>query len=156
MVNGPVPGLHPWKQLLPTQNEFKYLGSLSLWPANAQVVRLRHGRRERQTCQRLVCSAASAAGAAGDGMAAPPEGRSLLARADAFLSAFWKFLRPHTIRGTILGSFAVTARVLIESPVVRWPELCQGVRVSGRALDEGILALCSSHIDSMHWYPQLW
>lgn len=52
-------------------------------------------------------------------MAAPPEDQSLLARADAFLSAFWKFLRPHTIRGTILGSFAVTARVLIESPVVR-------------------------------------
>ena len=32
----------------------------------------------------------------------------------SFQQAFWKFLRPHTIRGTILGSFAVTARVLIE------------------------------------------
>ncbi len=42
----------------------------------------------------------------------------LLARVDAFLSAFWKFLRPHTIRGTILGSFAVTTRALIECPVV--------------------------------------
>ena len=37
----------------------------------------------------------------------------------AFQKAFWKFLRPHTIRGTILGSCAVTARALIESPVVR-------------------------------------
>jgi len=36
----------------------------------------------------------------------------------AFQKAFWKFLRPHTIRGTILGSTAVTARALIESPVV--------------------------------------
>ena len=76
-------------------------------------------------------------------MAAPPEGQSLLARADAFLSAFWKFLRPHTIRGTILGSFAVTARVLIESPVVRWPALGQELRLSGHALGEAFLALLS-------------
>ena len=33
-----------------------------------------------------------------------------------FLGAFWKFLRPHTIRGTILGSSAVTVRALIEAP----------------------------------------
>ena len=32
----------------------------------------------------------------------------------AFLNAFWKFLRPHTIRGTVLGSLAVTARSLLE------------------------------------------
>ena len=76
-------------------------------------------------------------------MAAPPGGQSLLARADAFLSAFWKFLRPHTIRGTILGSFAVTARVLIESPVVRWPALRQGFGVSGLARNEAEMALCS-------------
>ena len=76
-------------------------------------------------------------------MAAPPGGQSLLARTDAFLSAFWKFLRPHTIRGTILGSFAVTARVLIESPVVRWPALCQGLRMSGLALNGAKWALCS-------------
>ena len=31
-------------------------------------------------------------------------------------SSFWKFLRPHTIRGTILASFSVTIRSLIESP----------------------------------------
>lgn len=29
--------------------------------------------------------------------------------------AFWKFLRPHTIRGTILGSSAMVTRVVIES-----------------------------------------
>lgn len=32
----------------------------------------------------------------------------------AFLQAFWKFLRPHTIRGTVLGSLAITARSLLE------------------------------------------
>mmetsp|Transcript_8600 Transcript_8600/g.15426 ORF Transcript_8600/g.15426 Transcript_8600/m.15426 type:complete len:419 (+) Transcript_8600:80-1336(+) len=31
-----------------------------------------------------------------------------------FLKAFWKFLRPHTIRGTILGSSAMVVRVLLE------------------------------------------
>lgn len=42
----------------------------------------------------------------------------MLQRVTAFQSAFWKFLRPHTIRGTILGSISVTARALIECPIV--------------------------------------
>lgn len=38
-----------------------------------------------------------------------------------FLSAFWKFVRPHTIRGTLLGSTAVTARALLEnSAAIDW------------------------------------
>eukprot|EP01023_Acetabularia_acetabulum_P042332 TRINITY_DN4173_c0_g1_i5.p2 TRINITY_DN4173_c0_g1~~TRINITY_DN4173_c0_g1_i5.p2 ORF type:complete len:189 (-),score=24.31 TRINITY_DN4173_c0_g1_i5:25-510(-) len=38
-----------------------------------------------------------------------------------FFSAFWKFLRPHTIRGTMLGSCALTARVLLENPgLIDW------------------------------------
>ena len=41
-----------------------------------------------------------------------------LQKATAFQQAFWKFLRPHTIRGTILGSATVTARALIECPIV--------------------------------------
>lgn len=32
------------------------------------------------------------------------------------VGAFWKFLRPHTIRGTIVGSVSVTSRALLESP----------------------------------------
>lgn len=47
------------------------------------------------------------------------QGASIGSRIVDFQRAFWKFLRPHTIRGTILGSIAVTARALIESPVVR-------------------------------------
>ncbi|CAE6916253.1 HST [Symbiodinium natans] len=31
------------------------------------------------------------------------------------LKAFWKFLRPHTIRGTILGSSAMVSRAVIEN-----------------------------------------
>ncbi|GMH42026.1 hypothetical protein BSKO_09945 [Bryopsis sp. KO-2023] len=36
----------------------------------------------------------------------------------SFLQAFWKFLRPHTIRGTLLGSMAVTSRALLEHPAL--------------------------------------
>ena len=36
--------------------------------------------------------------------------------ARGFLGAFWKFLRPHTIRGTVLGSTSLTLRVLMENP----------------------------------------
>lgn len=37
-------------------------------------------------------------------------------RLSGFTSAFWKFLRPHTIRGTVLGTTAVVAKALIENP----------------------------------------
>ena len=72
--------------------------------------------------QRRACTVASAASATADGGAGAgqPAGVviSPIQRLVAFQQAFWKFLRPHTIRGTILGSMAVTARALIESPVV--------------------------------------
>ena len=66
-----------------------------------------------------MASAASATADGGAG-AGQPAGVALgpIERVVAFQQAFWKFLRPHTIRGTILGSIAVTARALIESPVV--------------------------------------
>nr|AKM76560.1 AT3G11945-like protein [Erodium foetidum] len=38
-----------------------------------------------------------------------------------FRDACWRFLRPHTIRGTALGSFALVARALIENThLIRW------------------------------------
>ncbi|CAG9463732.1 unnamed protein product [Pedinophyceae sp. YPF-701] len=37
------------------------------------------------------------------------------------LNAFWKFLRPHTIRGTLLGTGALVARALMETPnLIDW------------------------------------
>lgn len=42
-------------------------------------------------------------------------------RAGAFRRALWKFLRPHTIRGSILGASSVTARALLENQHVRAP-----------------------------------
>ncbi|XP_052175350.1 homogentisate solanesyltransferase, chloroplastic [Diospyros lotus] len=38
-----------------------------------------------------------------------------------FKNAFWRFLRPHTIRGTTLGSISLVARALIENTnLIRW------------------------------------
>ncbi|XP_056158939.1 homogentisate solanesyltransferase, chloroplastic isoform X2 [Syzygium oleosum] len=38
-----------------------------------------------------------------------------------FKDACWRFLRPHTIRGTALGSFSLVARALIEnSHLIKW------------------------------------
>lgn len=48
-----------------------------------------------------------------------------------FKDAFWRFLRPHTIRGTALGSVALVARALIEnSDLIKWsllPKAFSGV-----------------------------
>lgn len=66
-----------------------------------------------------AAAAADAGAASPDGEAAPGGEAALGQRLLAFQQAFWKFLRPHTIRGTIMGSCAVTARALLESPVVR-------------------------------------
>ncbi|KAK4413093.1 putative homogentisate phytyltransferase 2, chloroplastic [Sesamum alatum] len=45
----------------------------------------------------------------------------LLNKVSQFRDAFWRFLRPHTIRGTTLGSISLVARALIENPnLIRW------------------------------------
>ena len=49
------------------------------------------------------------------------QGLSVGEKAGTFRRAFWKFLRPHTIRGSILGASSVTARALLENQHVRAP-----------------------------------
>ncbi|KAH7554228.1 hypothetical protein ACOSP7_028686 [Xanthoceras sorbifolium] len=45
----------------------------------------------------------------------------ILNKVSAFRDACWRFLRPHTIRGTTLGSVALVARALIEnSNLIKW------------------------------------
>jgi homogentisate solanesyltransferase len=57
-----------------------------------------------------VCSQAGAAGPA-------PLSKTLSDLKDSC----WRFLRPHTIRGTALGSIALVARALIENPqLINW------------------------------------
>lgn len=96
-------------------------------------------------------ASATADGAAGSGQ---PAGAVLspIQRLVAFQQAFWKFLRPHTIRGTILGSMAVTARALIESPVVR-PHI-QTAGVTHYEEPEGLLIgsqASAQHCIGMQW-----
>nr|GMD41683.1 homogentisate solanesyltransferase, chloroplastic [Ipomoea batatas] len=52
----------------------------------------------------------------GDAGSAP-----ILNKVSQFKDAFWRFLRPHTIRGTALGSASLVTRALIENPnLIRW------------------------------------
>ncbi|KAK9153344.1 hypothetical protein Sjap_000824 [Stephania japonica] len=45
-----------------------------------------------------------------------------------FRDAFWRFLRPHTIRGTTLGSVSLVARALVEnSHLIKWSLLLKAM-----------------------------
>ncbi|KAM0990247.1 hypothetical protein FF1_008772 [Malus domestica] len=49
------------------------------------------------------------------------ESDPVLTKVSDFKDACWRFLRPHTIRGTVLGSTALVARALIEnSNLIKW------------------------------------
>ncbi|KAF6150177.1 hypothetical protein GIB67_023132 [Kingdonia uniflora] len=51
----------------------------------------------------------------------PAESDPVLKKVLDFKDAFWRFLRPHTIRGTALGSIALVSRALIENPnLIQW------------------------------------
>lgn len=60
--------------------------------------------------QSAIVNAASGASAGG------ADSKDLITSVASFQQAFWKFLRPHTIRGTVLGTTAVVSRALLESP----------------------------------------
>jgi homogentisate solanesyltransferase len=64
-------------------------------------------------------AAASGAAAAAPSPPSPSPPKSLA----AFLVAFWAFLRPHTIRGTVLGAIAITSRALLELDGPAWAGL---------------------------------
>ncbi|KAK8468247.1 hypothetical protein PHAVU_007G263566 [Phaseolus vulgaris] len=55
------------------------------------------------------------------GVGAAGSDRPLVERILDLNDACWRFLRPHTIRGTALGSFALVARALIEhTNLMKW------------------------------------
>lgn len=69
----------------------------------------RGGRQGHRPCARLAAAAADSAMPS----EVPPSGNEATKFA-AFVGAVWKFVRPHTIRGTILGTTALVARALLE------------------------------------------
>ena len=67
----------------------------------------------------MPCASYSAASLGSNDFPNPaPAPLTLSEKIVAFKQAFWKFLRPHTIRGTILGSLAVTSKALLENPAL--------------------------------------
>ncbi|KAL9255457.1 Homogentisate solanesyltransferase, chloroplastic-like protein [Drosera capensis] len=68
---------------------------------------------EKASSVQISVQACAQAGAAGSD--------PLLNKVSDFKDACWRFLRPHTIRGTTLGSIALVVRALIEnSNLIKW------------------------------------
>eukprot|EP00271_Cylindrocystis_brebissonii_P015698 TRINITY_DN38673_c0_g1_i1.p1 TRINITY_DN38673_c0_g1~~TRINITY_DN38673_c0_g1_i1.p1 ORF type:complete len:409 (+),score=56.38 TRINITY_DN38673_c0_g1_i1:178-1404(+) len=96
-------------------------------------------RPSRRQALRSICAAASGEAAAEPSFPLPSStdeaaSVSLPQKVLQFQAAFWKFLRPHTIRGTVLGTVALVSRALLENPqAIQWALLPRALR--------GLLAL---------------
>ncbi|CAA6659071.1 unnamed protein product [Spirodela intermedia] len=101
---------------LPRPPLYRIISSDSLWRCDVQRCALGcprpvPDRRLARFAIQLPFS--GAAGAAGTD---PPKGNF-----SKFLEPVWRFLRPHTIRGTALGSLALVSRALIENKdLINW------------------------------------
>lgn len=116
-----------------------------------------HSKRNQHTIQaNAACSAASDDSMFTNSSQADQPSMSFSEKVVAFKSAFWKFLRPHTIRGTILGSIAVTSKALMENPVlVDWgllPKAMLGVLalLCGNGYIVGINQIYDVDIDAVN------
>lgn len=86
------------------------LGASSCSSSSSGVTSSWHQQEQQQQhrgSRSSVCTHASAASQPFQG----PDGSFSAGEQSSFLSAFWRFLRPHTIRGTILGTSAVVTKV---------------------------------------------
>eukprot|EP00262_Sarcandra_glabra_P011454 TRINITY_DN2744_c0_g1_i2.p1 TRINITY_DN2744_c0_g1~~TRINITY_DN2744_c0_g1_i2.p1 ORF type:complete len:403 (-),score=57.61 TRINITY_DN2744_c0_g1_i2:71-1279(-) len=88
--------------------------SLSSSFVSGPLFERRYNRASTHRCTTCVCIwACTQIGAAGSD--------PLMKKVSEFKDAFWRFLRPHTIRGTALGSTALVVRALIEnSHLINW------------------------------------
>lgn len=82
----------------------------------AGLVGVAGGRAVASRGRRLAYFAVRASSEVGAAEPSP-----LSERFSEFKDTFWRFLRPHTIRGTALGSIALVAKALIENPnLINW------------------------------------
>jgi homogentisate solanesyltransferase len=108
----------------------------------------------RENCTRKPALSRNVKASAAEGTFSPEP--SLTEKIVAFKQAFWKFLRPHTIRGTILGSVAVTAKALLENPaLIDWmllPKALLGVLalLCGNGYIVGINQIYDVDIDAVN------
>nr|XP_043636490.1 homogentisate solanesyltransferase, chloroplastic [Erigeron canadensis] len=95
-----------------TYNQFNKIflrTSLFYTTTKTSSSRLLSNKRPNQFCIK-ACSQVGAAGS-----------EPAVNKFEAFRDAFWRFLRPHTIRGTALGSVSLVTRALLENPnLIRW------------------------------------
>ncbi|KAL3147883.1 hypothetical protein ABBQ32_002604 [Trebouxia sp. C0010 RCD-2024] len=138
---------------LPSQRSLTLLRRWS--NTQSSVVRWqRKPHQQRSRTQRCIPAASTSSAAAGAGGAAGAP--SLAQKVIAFQQAFWKFLRPHTIRGTILGSCAVTAKAVLEHPeLIDWgllPKALLGVLalLCGNGYIVGINQIFDDDIDKVN------
>ncbi|KAI5585832.1 hypothetical protein BDE02_06G170900 [Populus trichocarpa] len=100
----------------PTSKSFGlFFKSSNPFPSSTEIYRLKRSSKlaPNRHYRRNPIWACSQAGAAGSD--------PILNKISDFKDACWRFLRPHTIRGTALGSTALVARALIENTnMIKW------------------------------------
>ncbi|CAO2822094.1 unnamed protein product [Amaranthus hypochondriacus] len=112
----PIPSINSSNRIIPFFNQnssnFSFGFSKNLSSIRSSNCRL-PGITITSSRSRFSIRACAQAGSAGSDPAVD--------KVSEFRDAIWRFLRPHTIRGTALGSFALVARALIENPnLIRW------------------------------------
>ena len=91
--------------------------SLSSSSSSSRLMMQKNNSKDNQRRRKIRTNAFSGASnnnarvAAASSSAASP-----LDKMEALIGAIWKFVRPHTIRGTLLGTTALVSKVLIENP----------------------------------------
>lgn len=106
----------PKISIKPTSKSFDlFFKSSKPFPSSTEIYSLKRSSKlaPNRHYRRNPIWACSQAGAAGSD--------PILNKISDFKDACWRFLRPHTIRGTALGSTALVARALIENTnLIKW------------------------------------
>ncbi|EFJ08575.1 hypothetical protein SELMODRAFT_229530 [Selaginella moellendorffii] len=115
----------------------------------------RQGLKERRT--RVICSVSSGTGSDfAEYKSNEEEEASVRQRLENFRDAFWRFLRPHTVRGTIIGSTSLVARALLENAdCINWflvPKALRGLLalICGNGYIVGINQIYDVGIDKVN------
>ncbi len=124
-------------------------------PSSTSTSRLTLGKDASPRAARRLTSASAASPS---GVSGSPEP---LTESGGLAQALWKFVRPHTIRGTVLGSAAIVSKVLIAHPdLVRLslvPRALAGVAalLCANAFIVGINQVYDVDIDTINkpWLP---
>eukprot|EP00892_Ulva_mutabilis_P007286 jgi/Ulvmu1/492/UM001_0500.1 len=122
-------------------------------PHRALVHPLTRSTTQRITVKTTSSAASSSWPSGSSGDAAPPEESFNIGR---FLDSAWKFTRPHTIRGTLLGTTALVTKALLEnSHLIDWallPRALMGLiaLLCGNGYIVGINQIYDVDIDSVN------